>query len=241
MRALIRIQRWAKDWQIALAILFVLCCVFAALLLARNDWVTNVGFLVVGALIAVITTLLSERFKRETLSRDLARSLYLELADRVARCCWDSETPWSAWLDLNYCQANEVDSFRLRKFLPDRPIIFEASASQLAILGGEAPQAMLKFYYRLAAWRRDLDNIAAQSDRGDGKVDPKTVNFLAKRLYQTLMPGLRALEAMQTSVEDHEQIEASALAGYVDYSMTTHPPGSLREKLMRVAIEKHAN
>lgn len=190
--------------------LSLVALMFALVLIARNDFLTNVGFLVLGALIAVWTTLLSEELKRPRQARDLARALYEELADRVARCCFDFEAPWQTYA----VRPEGMGTFRLRKFSPEPPIVFPATAGQLALLGNEAPQALIRFYYCLAAWKRDLDNIALEVTESNEALHPDVIRFLAIRLRQTLAPGMRALEALAPMVDGYTQIEATAISGY---------------------------
>ena len=54
----------------------------------------NTGFLLFGALLAVVATLMMGWLKRAGDEADLARAIHTELADRVARCCFDYEAPW---------------------------------------------------------------------------------------------------------------------------------------------------
>jgi len=221
---------------VLLAILMVVALVFSIAMMARNDFLTNVGFLVLGSLLAIFTTLLSEAIKRPARARDLARALYEELADRVARCCFDYEAPWSEYLDKNnYDSAfKTMGTFRLRKFSPGPPIIYSSTASQLAILENDAPQALIKFYFRLAAWQRDIENVAAECQQNKDGVDLRAVVVLAKRLQQTLTPGLKALEALAPLVEEHQKIEAAAIAGYDETRKDVQAKGTLRERIMKL-------
>jgi hypothetical protein len=165
---------------------------------------------------------------------DLALALYVELAERVARCCFDAEAPWKNYLDMMKCNSANMTAFRLRKFLPDEPIVYQSTAGQIAMLGNNAAQPLLKFYYRLAAWRRDLENMAEISDGNLVGVGPDSVNFLAKRLRQTLAPGLCALQALEPLVDNYAAIEASAIEGYDIFHPASRPKGALRERMERL-------
>ncbi|MBI2294487.1 MAG: hypothetical protein HYU76_00235 [Betaproteobacteria bacterium] len=213
----------------------VIALLFSVAMISRSDFLTNVGFLVLGALIAMFTTLLGDAAKRPAQARDLARALYEELADRAARCCIDCEAPWHEYLDINNCSPGNMDSFRLRKFAPSAPIIYQSTAGHLAILENDAPQALIKFYHFLAAWERDIKNIAAESQNNKGGVAPDAVQFLARRLHQTLAPGLRALQALSSLVDEYAKIEAAAIAGYDDMRRGTRPKGTLRERMAALA------
>lgn len=139
---------WTRNKELGwLMVAMVIALIFSITMISKSDFLTNVGFLVLGALIAIFTTLLGDVAKRPAQARDLARALYEELADRVARCCFDCEVPWSDYLDRNNENSAfaNMDSFRLRKFSPGSPIIYSSTASQLAILENDAPQALVKF------------------------------------------------------------------------------------------------
>lgn len=97
----------------------------------------------------------------------------------------------------------------------------------------QAPQAIIRFYFWLEAWRRDIENIAAESQRNNEDVTAKEVRFLAKRAHQTLLPGLRALQALAPMVDGYEQLEADAIAGY-DVILDVPRRGSLRERIRRL-------
>jgi hypothetical protein len=227
-------------WLCLLGVFAFVSLVFAIAMFRISDFLTNVGFLVCGALLSMTTVLLSDRIKRPMQARELARALYVELADRVARCCFDCEAPWNAYLDPNFNKLGDMDSFRLRKFSPIEPVIYLATASEIAVLEGGAPQALIQFYYRLAAWQRDIENIAAESETKDAGVPPNAIRLLATRVHQTLAPGLRALEALAPLVDDSKQIESSAIAGYDEFRCGTPPSVSLRDRIGKL-IGKHSS
>ena len=230
-------RRQHKEWWL-LAVALVMASAFSVAMIAQGDFLANVGFLVLGALIAVLTVLLGDTVKRPAQARDLARALFQELADRVARCCFDCERPWNKYVDSNNCVPGNMDSFRLRKFAPIPPIIYSSTASQLALLSGDAPQALIQFYYRLAAWERDIENIAVESQDNKGGIAPDAVHLLAIRVHQTLAPGLRALQALSPLIEAHEQIEATAIAGYDETRSRDPITGTLRNRIRRLIGEK---
>lgn len=89
-------KSWNRHkWSWVLAICLLIAVTFTVVMWILNkEFPTNVGFLVIGGLITTITSLVSERIRRPSQARDLARALYMELADRVARCCFDCEAPW---------------------------------------------------------------------------------------------------------------------------------------------------
>jgi hypothetical protein len=202
---------------------------FAIAMILAGGFLTNVGFLVIGGLITVMTGLINDKIKRPSQTRDLARALYVELAERVARCCFDCEAPWNKYLNPNNYALGAMDSFRLRKFSPIQPIIYTSTAGQLAMLEGKSPQALIQFYYRLAAWQRDIENIAAES-----QIAPDAIRLLAIRVHQTLTPGLRALEALAPMVDGYEEIEAAAIAGYDEFRGSAPTEASLRKRINKL-------
>ncbi len=222
---------------VLLAASMVIALVFsAAMMWTERDFLTNVGFLVLGALLAVFVSLLSEAIKRPQQSRDLARALYEELADRVARCCFDFEDPWGDYADSRRLN-DKRDAFSMLKFLPESPTIFEATADQLALLGEDAPGALIRFYYCHAAWRRDLANRASELQRTGRDATPDELVFLGERLKQTLAPGLKALQTLSPFVGKHASIDETAIAGYDDLVSQTskHPTQeTLRERISKL-------
>jgi hypothetical protein len=200
--------------------------------LSGKDFLVNTGFLVLGALVAVITTFMIELHQRTLRAADLARIVHTELADLVGRCCFDTEAPWLPYLGANP-PPNGFNVIRLRKFMPADAPIFSATASELALLGGEAPLLLVQFHYRLNAVRREISNTVDDSTEAT-RVEPVAVGALklvALRLLQTLEPGLRALNAIGAMVPNAAQIEASAIAQYDASRKSSQPAGTLRDRI----------
>lgn len=227
------LARYRELW--GLVLFLVIAFAFAIVMILQGDFLANVGFLVVGAIIAVIAVLIADAVKRPAQARDLARALHAELSDRVARCCFDCEQPWHAYLNFDNYHPGQMDSVRLRKFSPVPPVIYPSTANQIAMLKGDAPQALIQFYYRLAAWERDIKSIATESENNKGGVAPEGVRLLAIRIHQTLAPGLRALEALSPMVERPERIERLALAGYDEGAEHMQGHRSLRERIVALS------
>lgn len=224
------LTRYREFWGLVLFLLIAFA--FAIAMIFEGNFLANVGFLVIGAMIAVVAVLISDSVKRPAQARDLARALHAELSDRVARCCFDCEDPWHAYLDSNNYHPGEMDSVRLRKFSPVPPVIYPSTASQIAILKGNAPEALIQFYYRLAAWERDINSIAAESQSNKSGVAAKAVHLLAIRIHQTLAPGLRALQALSPLVEGPEHIENLAVAGYDEGAEHPQRHSPLRDRIV---------
>jgi hypothetical protein len=220
-----------------LAIAVVLNLAICWQLLPRNDWLTNVGFLVLGGLVATLTALLSEQVRRSQLRQDLAQVLYVELADRVSRCCFDMEAPWGPYLDRSIYEVAQMSRFRLRKFTPAEPVVYVACAPQLAVLGAGPAQAIARFYYHLEAWRRDITSMLDEEPSSGHHMEVKDINFLAKRFRQTLRPGLHALEALSPLVGNHLELESTSLALYDEQRASSSPRGQLRERISNLIAD----
>jgi hypothetical protein len=179
-----------------------------AVVVARDPgYFGNVGFLVVGALLGIYPAFIIEEIRRARAAKNLAKALFHELANRVGRCCFDFEAPWRAYLQPQY----EMNVLRLRKFVPEPPVIYPAVAPQIALLKADAAQAIIDFYIALAAWRREIENTADEFQHTREGVDIGPVRLLARRLRRTLEPGERALEALARHVPAAAEIERNAM------------------------------
>jgi hypothetical protein len=197
-----------------------------------EGYLANVAFLVIGALLGIYPAFIIEERRRREEKQQLEKALFHELANRVGRCCFDFEDPWSNYLT----RPESMDVFRLRKFVPEPPVIFPSVGARIALLEDEAAQALIDFYVALAAWKRDLENTAEQAlaQPIPTTVNPSYVKFLARRLRQTLEPGQRALEALSKQVPGSEEIERNATRDGDRYFHWKHPN---KGKLYRQRIE----
>jgi len=133
----------------------------------------------------------------------------------------------------------DITVFRLRKFLPDDPAIYQSAGAQIVLLKGVALTAIIQFYQFHAAWQRDVRNIADEC-QGEGKaVSAAQVKFLARRLRQTLEPGLAALGEMAKQVLSADQFAADSIAAGDNLFPQDHPNAGkpLRERI-RLILEK---
>lgn len=222
-------SNWFRS-PVVRAVLAIAVLGYLFLLVPRTDWLANVGFLVLGVALAVATTFLVEHSKRVSEREDLARVLYEELAHQVARLCFDAEATWSSYYTKNDTAASPMAPLRLRKFASDDPLIYASSAGRVALLQGSAPGALIRFYYRASALRRDIESYADNAERSNFLVQPPSLRHIAHRQHEALRPGLLALEALCPMVQEPELIESAALAAY-DEHRVQQSGGSLRERI----------
>lgn len=104
---------------------------------------------------------------------------------------------------------------RIKKFMPVRPVIYLGNVGHLALLGDTASQRLIEFHYRLASLTREIENVSGSLDAAS-KARPDEMRLIALRFYQTLKPGLDALEALSFLVEGAEAKEALAFRSYYE-------------------------
>lgn len=187
---------------------------------------------------AVWRQIMDLRNAEQRRTNSLAASLHAELADLVARCCFDYEKPWqSYWSDPSQRRPKRPE---LRRFTPAQPIVFANASGDLALLGADAPLHLVQFHNSLSALRRDIDSIA------DGLTEhPATqedVKQVAERFFLTLSPGLDALRALATMVPNAEAVERAAIKRYDDSRLGDRQPPperSLQQRIRRfLQLEK---
>lgn len=208
-------RRFWEKHQLAFVVSAFVVVAFIAIayimgLLPLGGEYSNLAFLVIGVVLSVFLTHFSEALRRPRERTELARALYSELADRLARCCFDYEEPWSAWIEERSAP-NNVDVLRVRKFTPFPPIVYPATASKLALLNNDAQQALITFYATLDAYRKDMNDIADRYNTGATIVPGAYVARIAERLLRTLPPGYEALQALGEMVDDPTEIDAAAI------------------------------
>ena len=206
----------------------------------NESLLSNISFLVAGASIATITQLAVESARRVQQARDLARALYEELANRVARCLFDYEKPWEQWIDRSNCVVGEVDLLRLRKFIPIAPTIYPAIAGQIALLEGTAPQAVIRFFAALAIYQNDMTGVAQYCETNNfDHAAPDQICILAERLRRTLAPGLAALQALSSMVDTYEEIDAAAIGELDRLFKHERAQLTLRQRLEHYVKQTH--
>jgi hypothetical protein len=183
------------------------------------------GNLLMGSGIGFGATFAVEIWRRQQQARDLGAALYHELANRVARCCYDFEIPWSG----HWVSPQRMNRFGIGKFAPDPPTVFAANADKLALFGDKVPAAMLAFYYRLSALRRDIENLRADS-RDQTDINEDAVRLVASRLAFTLSPARDALQALGAAIPTRAAIEDDAWKSF-DVLQPKRAAMPLRERL----------
>jgi hypothetical protein len=197
-----------RQFHIALAAALIL----GLALYLLDPFLGNVAFLIAGALVGIYAQFKSDDVKRVELRSDLARAYYEELANRVGRCLFDFESPWEKFRDAQTIHPHEMDLERLRKFSPVEPTIYPATAGQIAVLGGLAPQAIIRFYTRLAILSADIEIIARSCEQQNYHFVPADrIATIAERFRRTLAPGLEALRALSILVDGNEKIDAAQM------------------------------
>jgi hypothetical protein len=170
--------------------------------------------------------------RAKALAANLARALHAELADLVARCCFDSEGRWKRYWPAN-AQIDLLAAHELRPFAPTQPTIFSNASSELASLGADAPLRLVQFYNSLTALRRDIGDIA--DGLTGNPANQALVRQIAKRFLFTLRPGLDALHALGCLVPNAEDVERLAIEAYDANRQDGPPPdGTLRVRIKRL-------
>jgi hypothetical protein len=175
----------------------------------------------------------ADRAKAHT--ENLARTLHAELADLVARCCFDSELPWQSHWSKN-APPLQLNRTELRCFAPAQPTIFTNASSDLALLGADAPLAPLRlvqFHNGLSALRRDIHDIA-EGMTNHPATQPH-IRQVAGRFFLTLRPGLDALLALAPMVPKADEVERAAIELYDAGRPDRQPPeGTLQRRINRL-------
>ncbi len=168
----------------------------------------------------------------------LACTLHAELADLVARCCFDSEQLWhSHWFEN--APPLRLNKTELRCFAPAQPTTFANASSDLALLGADAPLRLVQFHNGLSALRRDIHDIA--EGMTNHSATSSHIRQVAERFFLTLRPGLDALLALAPIVPKADEVERAAIELY-DAGRPDRPPpeGTLRDRINRLLQMKNS-
>ncbi len=158
-------------------------------------WLQNVGSVLLGALIGAVMVIYHDYRRRMAEAASVAEALYQEIADRAARCCHDFMAPWQRHLIAPNDQKDVMDLKRVLKFRPADPIVYPDIGIKMAHLKPGISSPVIHFYFRLDAWRQDIDHWRERGE--DRKLSPKECQLFAKRFGETLSPALEALEALE--------------------------------------------
>ena len=185
-----------------------------------DEWVRGLVSVLLGAGIAFLAVIIHDFRRRNAEARDVAGALYQEIADRAARCCLDFYKSWQGHLIDPNAQTGKKRFClkRLLKFRPADPVVYPDLGIKMALLKPGVASPVIHFYFRLDAWRRDIDHWR---DR-DGSdyfsntefLAPEDCRLLAKRLGETLSPALDALAALESAVPGHAQLDQRAKDSY---------------------------
>jgi hypothetical protein len=217
-------MRVLSIWWI-FGLLLLIACGAVAMINNGNENLAKAGFLVMGGFLTIAAAMIIELRKRHVQVKDLARVLYAELTHLVARCVFDSESPWKGYWPKDAAPRLKTAA-NLRKFAPAVPTIYNATAGQLALLPGKAPQTLIEFHYRLSALRREIDNTVAGANPSDSANVPiGPLRQVGLRFRQTLEPSLKALEALAPLVADSAEMEEHARVSYYE----TRPDSDMKK------------
>lgn len=202
---------WIRSLVILVGALFIAAALayFGIVPGSQNSGIASMGYLVVGGLIAAGFLVAHEWIKSPIRAADLSVVLHAEISDRAARCCFDCET-WAGYVQRQ--PMKKRNSFDIKKFTPLAPVIYPATASQLAILNAATTRSIIEFYFRLGACQRNFPNIADKI--GTGTASDTELKLLYSRFERTLQPALDALISLGAMVSDAEKIENNALDSY---------------------------
>lgn len=185
---------------------------------------------ILGSLGTLWITRSQERRRQDKEAGNLAQSIHAEVANLVARCCFDSEDPWKQyWSDSQPARLFNVVT--LRKFAPAEPAIYPTVGGNLALLPGNAPLAIIQFHYSLAALRREITNIADAETNRMEPISRGALALVAARFGATLAPGLRALESLAQAVPNAAEVERNAIEQYDCSRRGARPTKTLRERI----------
>ncbi len=195
------------------------------------DWTTlfhvliTVVFTLVGAWfgnrLGHRSTMQLEETRRAQELRELLGALYAEVADRAARCLNDYIDPWQHFGDRNHPPAEIMSVARVGKFRPHDPVIYPQVAARIGQVGAGALPAVIQFYFRLDAIRREIDNLLADFSadtnlRTSGHY--ARAELVSRRFHEALGPALVALERLP--IENSEAFDAAAVSSYQQIETT---------------------
>lgn len=182
------------------------------------SWITVGGTLAgvaLGSVGAYFVTLWHDDRRRKQEAADVATTLYLELADRAARCSYDFDAPWKEYLQGKGTARKIHD---VVKFRPTDPVMYPSLGIKLALLPGHSRGEVVRFFSAQDRWRRELDDLDREKD-----VDRDGCVRLARRLGESVAHAYLALDALASEVPDWKGIEQQAFEGIYSTSGQSDP------------------
>jgi hypothetical protein len=218
--------------MLAFIIIYGATLIIASAIIANDPtYLGNVGFLVLGAAFGSYPAFLIAEYYAYRDRKRMATAIFQELSNRVARCCFDFESPWK---DLQSTTI-PMDVSRLKKFAPIPPVIYPALAPHIAIFDNTIGQSVIRFYIFLSAWEKDIQTTTEEFEVRKIPINPNDVRRLSRRLRNTLTSGKDALEGIAKSglVKNPEQIEFAAIIELDKLFPKAHPSSEtpLRERI----------
>ncbi len=183
----------------------------------NSAWVSSVFATLVGVVVGgLLAYQLGKRLdanRRKQEAEDVTVSLYVEIADRAARCVNDYIEPWRRFEGKSR-PSDPMPTSRVGKFRPMNPVVLPPLASKLALVRPEALIPTLRFYFRLDALRREIDSVTGDFDSDVNLMEQHEdrVRLVAKRFLQTLGPALTALEKL--NIPKWDLIDREGVAEY---------------------------
>lgn len=189
----------------------------------------------VGGAIGFFATRFHDRYRWKRELDEIKASIYVEVADRSARCVSDYIHPWENRAKGKPLPTKEMYPDDFAKFRPAEPVVYRAAAAKLGLLDAKVLLALAHFYFRLDALCRALDRITVSFDSGADlrKEDPRLFNLINVRIRSTFEPALRALERLDIPGAAEFDREAAREYWHLRESGLT-----LREALMKYKLSE---
>lgn len=132
--------------------------------------------------------------------------IWSEICDRVARCCFDYESPFSKYefpcRDLTFDR-----SIDLVKFRASDPVVFPACIGSLSSFPWDVGLAIIQFYSALDRWNREVDDLVLQET---ARFSPDDVVRLQRRLGEVFPFAINVRLCMDSICDNWKNIEVDA-------------------------------
>ncbi len=198
----------------------------------NSPWWAGSAGVVVGTVLAAMFTFIRDALQTKAKANAVATTIYTELVDRVARCCFDYDRPFSQYAFPNPDQTTNRSRMDVTKFRPTDPVAYPSIGANLALLPTRARSHVVQFYSSLDRWRREIDDIS--QSKKDLYAGTDLVR-LQRRLGETLPYAERAIWSLSNAVKDAEAIDKGAFDGIyltaVDERKRRLTESNLRETL----------